>query len=63
MITKEEGRRIEDLKRRVQAGENVSSADKQWVLSMTAREQVPVPKIIKQRAKNNGFDVRGIKTL
>jgi hypothetical protein len=63
MITQEEGNRLRDIKARTLRKQNVTLAERQWVLTLLAREQEPVRADVVQRAFDAGFDVRGIVVL
>jgi hypothetical protein len=63
MITREEHLKLDDIKSRTLRKRHVTSAEKQWVLDLVAREQEPIRADVKQRAANSGFNVEGIVTL
>jgi len=65
MITEAEGKRIKEIKALVLDGraDLVSPHDRQWVLDLLSREDLPVNATVVARAKAEGLNVEGVKTL
>lgn len=63
MITQEESNKLRDIEFRKRNEKPVSREEQQWVLTLLAREQIPVHMNVVQRAYDAGFDVRGIVVL
>jgi len=54
---------LAEIKARVLAKQYVSPAEKQMVLDLLKREQLPVRAAVKQRAAAEGFNVAGVLTV
>lgn len=63
MLSDAELAAINDIKNRVLTKRPVEDWEKQYMLDLAMREQVSVRKAVVQRAKNSGFNVKGIKTF
>ena len=54
---------LAEIKARALAKQYVSPGEKQFVLDMLVREQLPVNAKVKQRAAAEGYDVAGVLTV
>ena len=63
MITLEEKLRLKNFQLQLQTigSNNIVDSEKQWVLSVIRREQIPVDKIILAQIREEGLSVDGIK--
>ena len=63
MITADETLRVRKIRKMAEDGESgsVSTEDRQWILDLHKRENIPLPEDVYLNAKAAGFDVEGIK--
>lgn len=55
--------KLREIQYAIKHGIEVSDYDKQWVIDLCKREQVPVHPKVADRAAASGFDTTGIKTF